>query len=1542
MSYQARTVRATTATGFNIAVAGALLGVLLSAAPGQAAEIPWRSGAFDVPTRTPAEIATVLEAFAARDGAARHVVVQFDGPVDDDTRAMLAAEGLELLAYVGANSYFAAVTPGRIDAGALSATRALLGVEAIQPAWKLHPLLSTGRAPAWAIVTADSDPIVGAYVVFHADVSLATGIARAEELGATVRDALDTVNALVIELPQSAIAQLVADDTVQWVEPPLPRMSELNDSNRARVQADLVQAAPYNLTGAGVNVLVYDGGTARSTHVDFEGRLSVRDSSGMASHSTHVAGTIGGAGVANATYKGMAPDVTIQSYGFEYDGSGIFLYSNPGDIQSDYNQAINTYGAVLANNSIGTNTETNGFDCAIQGNYGVTDQLIDNIVRGSLGAPFRILWAAGNERQGSRCDVEGYGDYYSSAPPAGAKNHICVGAVNSDDDSMTSFSSWGPTDDGRMKPDICGPGCQNTGDGGVTSCNSSSNTAYTTMCGTSMACPTVTGCAALIVQDFRAQFPGQPLFRNSTLKAWLAHTAVDLGTAGPDYQFGYGSVRVKDAIDFMRTGAFVESTLSQGGSYSRTVTVSAGDPELRVTLAWDDYPGTPNVNPALVNDLDLRVYGPGGTRYYPWTLSPTTPSAAAVRTQENHRDNLEQVLVSSPAAGTWTIEVYGYAVPQGPQSFSLVGDGAMNVGTSISLPNGAPQTMPPGVAQVIDVQIVSIGETTVPGSPTLYYRYDGDTYQTAALTLVGGNLYQATLPAASCADNPEYYFSAAGSSTGIVYYPAGAPTTVLTAIVGETTTIIADSFETDLGWTATNLGATAGNWQRGVPVNDPSWDYDPAADSDGSGKCWLTQNETGNTDVDNGSVRLTSPVIDMSGGNITISYDYFLRLTNTTGAVDRLLVEINNGGSTWIEIARHTTNNGLNWTHHEIGQAALTAAGVTLTSTMQLRFTANDADPQSVVEAGLDAFRVDGFQCESGDTTPPTPDPMTFAVAPAPSSTTAIAMTATTATDTQSPPVQYFFDFVSGGAGGSDSAWQSATAYTDSGLAANTSYTYRVKARDSAATPNEGTYSSNAETATLIETPTGVTFETVTDSSIVLTATGTLTNLAVDTSGVYFDSTTTGGDGGINAWIQTTTDTATGLSPNTAYTFRVKARNQNSIETAYSTTASKVTLASVPAAPTLSNPTQTSMVLDVIAGGNPASTQFAIQCTATTDAAWNGKYVSAAGQPVSAAVWQTDSIWGTMTVLSMQPATAYSFAVKARNADNVETALGPVATLSTLAIPTGACCFHDGSCQQLSEAACTAAGGEAWTMDQSCTPNPCTQPIGACCFHDGSCQQVTEAACTAAGGEAWMMDVACEPNPCTQPTGACCFHDGSCQQLTEAACTAAGGEAWMMDVACEPNPCTQPTGACCFHDGTCQQLTEAACTAAGGEAWTMDQSCTPSPCAQPTGACCFHDGTCQQLTEAACTAAGGEAWTMDQSCTPSPCAQPTGACCFHDATCQQLTEAACTAAGGEAWTMDQSCTPNPCAQPVGACCFHDGSCQQLTEAACTAAGGEAW
>jgi len=95
-------------------------------------------------------------------------------------------------------------------------------------------------------------------------------------------------------------------------------------------------------------------------------------------------------------------------------------------------------------------------------------------------------------------------------------------------------------------------------------------------------------------------------------------------------------------------------------------------------------------------------------------------------------------------------------------------------------------------------------------------------------------------------------------------------------------------------------------------------------------------------------------------------------------------------------------------------------------------------------------------------------------------------------------------------------------------------------------------------------------------------------------------------------------------------------------------------------------------------------------------------------------------------------------------------------------------------------------------MDVACEPNPCTQPTGACCFHDGTCQQLTEADCTSAGGETWMMDLACEPNPCTQPIGACCFDDGHCELLTIIACETATGSYQGNDTVCNPNPCPQP------------------------------------------------------------------------------------------------------------------------------------------------------
>ncbi len=940
----------------------ALAGMSLSAGVVSAQSIQWRNegaAASSVSRQlTSLDAAEAIASLAAGD-TNRHMLVHLRGPVTLSDRAALAEGGVQLLTYVGDNAFFAAA--GNVDTARLSQVRNLAAAEAIDVSWKVSTILWNGEIPTWAVVglASDGSPVIGTYVLFHPDVDLNAAAALLPQYEVVVRDTLETINGLVIELPMTMVEPLAREDAVQWIEHALPRMSELNSSNRARVGADIVQAPPYDLDGSGVTVLVYDGGFARATHVDFGGRLTTHDSSGQSGHATHVSGTVGGDGTASGgTNRGMAPGVTIVSYGFQYDGSGIFLYTNPGDIQADYNQAINTLGADISNNSIGTNTETNGFPCSLQGDYGVTDVLIDSIVRGSLGAPFRVVWAGGNERQGSRCDVEGFGDYYSTAPPAGAKNHLCIGALNSNNDSMTSFSSWGPVDDGRLKPDFTAPGCQSDADGGVTSCSSSSNTSYSTLCGTSMASPTVCGIASLLLEDYRVQFPGQPDPRNSTLKVLFAHNAVDLGNPGPDYQYGYGSVRIQPTIDHMRSGRFYERSLDTGEVVEFQTVVNGGDPQLKVTLAWDDVPGTANVVPSLINDLDVRVFDPLGNEHFAWTLDPGQPSAAAVRTMHDRLNNLEQVLVDNPMAGEWRVLIVGHNVPSGPQPFSLASSHDLfERGIQFGFPAGLPSVLLPGQSEDVDVTVTPVNEDLTE-APVMHVRYDGGTYIDIPLTHLGGTSYTATLPPPTCAATPEFYFTAAGSISGPVVNPPGAPGNAYDANVGVIAIVVDDDFETDTGWTVTNQSLADGPWERGVPAGDGTRG-DPTSDYDGSGACWLTDNVAGNSDVDGGPTILTSIAYDLSG-SVDPTLSVATWFTNDDNDADRLTIEVANSSAGPWTLVEAIGNSG-GWVPRSYSVNDI----LTPSSTFHVRFSAVDNPNNSVTEAAIDALRIEDFFCDA-------------------------------------------------------------------------------------------------------------------------------------------------------------------------------------------------------------------------------------------------------------------------------------------------------------------------------------------------------------------------------------------------------------------------------------------------------------------------------------------------------------------------------------------------------------------------------------------------
>lgn len=673
------------------------------AAPKAAAnEIKWQN---DAVTRfAPMSADTMRAAINAelKGERQRRMVIQLDAIPTEAERANLAAKGVTVGSFLGGTSFFATIS--ETAAANLEPARGGTGIEglrslaAIPFAGKVQKDLMQERVYDWMVIDNGMqegkvidpdrarDPIVAINLMFHRDVDMA-GEARfaIESVGAQVIESIDAACMMTVKIPNSRVKALASLDQVQWAEAPMPQFVELNANSGARTGAYAAQAAPYNLNGAGVKVLVYDGGQIRTTHQEYQGRaiVGVGDTAASSDHSTHVGCTVAGGGVVPGISRGMAPGASIISYGFQ-DGtlSAGFLFQRPGDLQSDYSTSINTYGVDLATNSIGTNTAPNGFPCDWEGDYGTTSQLIDQIVRGTPGIangqPFRVVWANGNERQTSTCnDTTNPGvpaGYHKTAPPSCAKNHITVGAVDGSTtaETMSTFSSWGPTDDGRMKPDISAPGVN------TVSCGNASDTAVATKSGTSMATPTTAGCLALLLQDYKAQYPSAALPRNSTLKTFLTHTAVDKFNPGPDNQFGYGTVRIIPAIDLMRSTNWKESEVSNGGSTSYLVIVPPGSTDpLKVTLAWDDFPSTPNGagqgQGSLINDLDLVVTSPSNVRAYPWTLQGLSgnPSLPAVQTQENHVDNIEQVYVATPEPGAWLVTVRGTTVPEGPQPFSI-------------------------------------------------------------------------------------------------------------------------------------------------------------------------------------------------------------------------------------------------------------------------------------------------------------------------------------------------------------------------------------------------------------------------------------------------------------------------------------------------------------------------------------------------------------------------------------------------------------------------------------------------------------------------------------------------------------------------------------------------------------------------------------------------------------------------------------------------------------------------------------------------------
>ena len=471
---------------------------------------------------------------------------------------------------------------------------------------------------------------------------------------------------LFIDLPNGGRAELVG--VFKNGEPKY--FATTNREGAITTRTDKVHTgggAGLDLNGENMIIGIWDEGRIRETHELIVAPVDHRDeASEVSDHSTHVAGTMLGTGVVQGgAAKGMAPEAELWAYDWN-------------NVEAEMvNAAAN--GLLISNHSWGI------WDFTLwkYGFYDEAARIVDNII---YNAPYHLLVkSAGNLRDSNTNTGDGGYDYLTSF--TNSKNNLVVAATyevlnytGPNSVEMSWFSSWGPTDDGRIKPDISAKGVAMFSSTGV------SDNSYANYNGTSMSAPNSTGSLILLQQHYNNINENYMLA--STLRGLAIHTADEAGTdPGPDYRFGWGLLNIERAAEVITdngtSSVIIEEEIQNGEVYTFSVQ-SNGIDDLAVSLTWTDPPinindllpegpeSEDNPKPMLMNDLDLRISQDGGASYYPWKLDVANFSAPAT-TGDNLVDNIEKADVVG-ATGEYIIQVShkGRVLTNDLQAFSII------------------------------------------------------------------------------------------------------------------------------------------------------------------------------------------------------------------------------------------------------------------------------------------------------------------------------------------------------------------------------------------------------------------------------------------------------------------------------------------------------------------------------------------------------------------------------------------------------------------------------------------------------------------------------------------------------------------------------------------------------------------------------------------------------------------------------------------------------------------------------------------------------
>jgi len=437
----------------------------------------------------------------------------------------------------------------------------------------------------------------------------------------------------VTGLDAAALAQVAASPWVDFVDVADRRAHEERRLNNADLSVNGFTAAQVRypqLTGRGLTASVKEQ-PFDPNDLDLRSRVVANGAfpGPPSDHATAMATLIGGAGSSDPLGRGVAREVRLAT--------------------SDFARLLPDDGTQLA--QAGVSVQNHSYGVAIENYYGVEAQEYDRQCQQFPG----LLHVFSSGNSGTAASSSGpYQGLASFANLTGqfkmSKNTLSVGATDPSG-QVNALSSRGPAYDGRVKPELVA-----YGEGG-----------------SSEAAALVSGLGLLVQQahrDLRGALPSAAL-----VKAVLLNSADDLGRPEVDFVNGYGQADALGALATVRGGRFFSGSVAQGAEQVFVLAVPPGQQQLKATLVWSDPEAAANAPRALVNDLDVELVAVGsGQRWRPWVLSsyPRADSLALpARRAADHLNNVEQITLPVPAPGAYELHVRGYAVPQGPQGFSL-------------------------------------------------------------------------------------------------------------------------------------------------------------------------------------------------------------------------------------------------------------------------------------------------------------------------------------------------------------------------------------------------------------------------------------------------------------------------------------------------------------------------------------------------------------------------------------------------------------------------------------------------------------------------------------------------------------------------------------------------------------------------------------------------------------------------------------------------------------------------------------------------------